>query len=67
MPHISWVSLLVAGFVAVTWGAVGLTSYRGARRRRQREDAWAQFSRGHIELDRELDKVWNRERLTAYG
>jgi hypothetical protein len=56
----SWVSLVIIAAVVATWGVIGLMWYRSAQRRR-REDALAQFARGHRELDRDLDKVWYRK------
>ena len=57
----SWVALLVILGVAAAWSILSAFWHRGIERRRQRENDWMRFARGHRELDRDLDKVWHRK------
>lgn len=51
---------LAVVFLVVSAGIV-LSLYRfwSGRRRRAERAGWERFRRGHAELDRELDRIWN--------
>ncbi|HZR53846.1 MAG TPA: hypothetical protein VFB06_30605 [Streptosporangiaceae bacterium] len=57
----SWLALVIILAVATAWSILSILWRRAIQRRRQREDDWMRFARGHRELDRDLDKVWHRK------
>lgn len=56
---LSLLNIMLCVGVPAAWVAVGFYCRRCERRRGQQEKLWARFARNRIELDRELDHVWD--------
>jgi hypothetical protein len=52
-------NVVVLSLVVSAWTALGLDCSRSARRCRAQQAEWDEFRRGHVKLDRELDRIWD--------
>lgn len=55
----SLLNIVLCAAVPISWVGVGLYCRRWERRCRQREERWEQFSSNRVQLNRELERIWD--------